>query len=115
MKAVTKKLVFYDEWIDLVMKCVISISYSVLINGKPGSKVFPSRGLKQGDSLFPYLFIIYAEGLSSLLNNSDFKGNTRRVTVVREGQRVNHLILQMIAFCLGELVWMNGGDCKICC
>ena len=48
VEAVMKKLGFHDEWLELIMKHVTSVSYKVLINGKPGARVYPSRGLRRG-------------------------------------------------------------------
>lgn len=50
------------------------------------------RDLRYGDPLSPYLFILCAKGLSSLLNNSDLTGEIRGVIVVRGGTRINHLL-----------------------
>ncbi|XP_042987456.1 uncharacterized protein LOC122315549 [Carya illinoinensis] len=86
------KLGFCRKWIDLIMRSVSTVSYSVLINGKPGSNFYPRRGIEVGDTLSPYLFILCAEGLSSVLNQSDRRGCTRGVTVARNGTRVNHLL-----------------------
>jgi hypothetical protein len=58
---------FADLWIALIMKCVTTVSYSVLVNGIPHGKIHPTRGIRQGDPLSPYLFLICVEGLSSLL------------------------------------------------
>ena len=49
------------------METVCTASYSVLINGEPRGYINPSRGIKQGDSLSPYLFLLCAKGLSSLI------------------------------------------------
>ena len=48
---VMKKLGFHDSWICLIMRCITSISYSVLINGVAYGNIIPSRGLCQGDPL----------------------------------------------------------------
>lgn len=49
---------FCEVWIELVMNCVKSISYSILLNGKIGNSFNSSRGIRQGDLLSPYLFIM---------------------------------------------------------
>lgn len=87
-----ERMGFCRKWIDLVMNCVSAVSYAALINGKPSSKIQPSRGLRQGDLLSLYLSVLYAEGLNSLLNQSDIKGITKGVTVSMGGISVNHLL-----------------------
>ena len=44
--------------------------YSIKINGKPRGNITPSRGLQQEDPLSPYLFLLCAEGLSSLISQA---------------------------------------------
>ncbi|XP_042958006.1 uncharacterized protein LOC122293492 [Carya illinoinensis] len=92
LEAVLFKLGFCTQWVDLVMKCVKTASYSVLINGTPGKKFWPSRGLRQGDPLSPYLFIVCAEGLSSLLDYYEKRQMIKRVQVARGGTSINHLL-----------------------
>jgi hypothetical protein len=52
---------------------VKSVNYSVVVNRNVVGKIFPSRGLRQGDPISPYLFIICAEAFSSLLQNAQMK------------------------------------------
>ena len=56
------KLGFDDTWIQLAMETVCTTSYSILINGEPRGLVKPTHGIKQGDPLLPYLFLLCAEG-----------------------------------------------------
>lgn len=42
----------------------------MLVNGSPTEEIAIHKGLKQGDPLAPFLFLIMAEGLSSLMNNA---------------------------------------------
>jgi hypothetical protein len=37
---------FAPEWINLVMKCVRTVSYSILINGQPHGRIIPTRGIQ---------------------------------------------------------------------
>lgn len=62
-----EQISFASRWIFTVMYCVSSFSYLVSINGKMRIFFQPTRGLRQGDPLSSFLFLICNEGLSSLL------------------------------------------------
>ena len=64
------KLGFDGRWVNLAMETVCTASYSILINGEPKGFVQPSRRIKQGDSLSPYLFLLCAEGLSRMIRRA---------------------------------------------
>lgn len=63
---------FDSRWINKVMYCVELVEYSILINGLPQENFTPERGIRQGDPLSLYLFLICAEGFSSILNREEF-------------------------------------------
>jgi hypothetical protein len=67
---VTSQLSFNDNWVNLIMKCVESLKLSVEINDHISEVFSPSRGIRQGDPLSPYLFLFCAEGLFCLLKHS---------------------------------------------
>ncbi|XP_042951227.1 uncharacterized protein LOC122283931 [Carya illinoinensis] len=87
-----RKLGFGEKWIKLVMDCVTSVTYSALVNGQQSSIIKPSRGIRQGDPISPYLFILCAEGLSSLVDMAERNGEIKGVAITRGGIRVNHLL-----------------------
>ena len=56
-------------WIDLIISCINSPNLSVLINGEKLDPFLPSKGIRQGDALLPYIFILCMEYLADLINS----------------------------------------------
>ena len=70
IEKVMRKMGFNEGWINLVMKCISSVSYSVIVNDTTPGNIVPTRELRQGDSLSPYLFLLCAEGFSALIHDA---------------------------------------------
>lgn len=92
LELVLQKLGFAATWIHLVMKCVSSISYSLIINGVPQPSFRPTQGIRQGDPISPYLFILCTKALSYLLNNAEASGFITGLPIKRNCLNINHLI-----------------------
>lgn len=91
VEAIMKKLGFLAKWINLMTRCFNSVSYSFKVNGKMTKSIQPSRGLRQGDPLSPYIFVICTQGLSSLINGYKESGLIKGVQMASRGPTITHL------------------------
>jgi hypothetical protein len=88
-----QKLGFDQTWIDTVMRCcVTSVRYAVRVNGELTEPVTPSRGIRQGDPISPYLFLLCTEGLSCLLQQRADQRELQGLCNGRLGPPISHLL-----------------------
>lgn len=80
-----RKMGFEDIWVKLMMKCISTATYSVLINREAHGNISPTRGLRHGDPLSPYLFLLCTEGFHGSLKNAKLLGDIRGVSICRIG------------------------------
>ena len=65
------KMGFDYHWIQLMMECISLVQYRVLLNGQPKGHIIPQRGLRQGDPLSLYLFIMCTEALVANIKKAE--------------------------------------------
>jgi hypothetical protein len=92
LKKVMQRMGFSHRWVDWIMSCVTSVSYKVKFNGNLLDSFSPSRGLRQGDPLSPFLFLFVADGLSTLLQNEVNRHTIEPVRVCQSAPGVSHLL-----------------------
>ena len=80
---------FHEKWVNLIMECISTVQVKILHEGKELDPIIPQRGLRQGDPLSPYLFIICAEALSYLIQA---KEQIHGCKVARGAPTISHLI-----------------------
>ena len=82
---------FPSNLVELIMSCLSSVSSSLLFNGGCLDPFRPSRGIRQGDPLSPYLFIICIEYLSHLIELKCVDKSWNPVKTSRSGLPFSHL------------------------
>jgi hypothetical protein len=92
LRSIMIKLGFHESFVSLVMRCVTTVSFSIKINGTLSSAFRPTRGIRQGDPISPYLFLLCAEGHSSLLKVVGPGYLSRGVRVGIHAPWVSHLL-----------------------
>ncbi|ONI29717.1 hypothetical protein PRUPE_1G210400 [Prunus persica] len=76
---------FASAWVQMVMSCITSVEFVVLINCKKGNSFKPLRGLRQRDPISPYLFIIITDVLLTMINCVVSIGLLQGIKFNREG------------------------------
>ncbi|KAA3453752.1 reverse transcriptase [Gossypium australe] len=112
VKEMMPKMGFAHEWMGLIMKCITSVSYAVNINGYRGRVFQPTRGLRQGDPLSPFLFLICNKGLSSLMRVANQAGLVKGARVSRRGPEVSHLLFADDCMMFGEATEQGARNLK---
>lgn len=92
LRHIMEKFGFHEVWMDRIMQLVCSVSYSFLHNGVEFGNVVPRRGLRQGDPISPYLYIMCAEGLSAIIRRHETVGLLHGCTIARGAPTISHLL-----------------------
>ncbi|XP_026399360.1 uncharacterized protein LOC113295226 [Papaver somniferum] len=83
---------FNEDFCDLIYQCISTTTLSVMLNGSPCEEFSPSRGIRQGDPLSPYLFILAMEFLSRQLTAAHENKSVKGIKVVALSPAINHLL-----------------------
>ena len=90
---------FNDRWVGLIMTCVKTVTYLVLVNGEPKWLITSSRGIRQGDPPPPSQFFFVRRGYMVLSNKLQIVVTLLALHFVDDGLNSLTYFLQMIAFC----------------
>eukprot|EP00253_Pinus_taeda_P026177 PITA_26177 len=81
---------FDHNWIRCVMALVTTSIFSILLNGSPSKTFKPSRGLRQGDLLSPFLFIVMMECLGNAIKSIKAEGKIQGLKLTLNGDALTH-------------------------
>ncbi|GLU19134.1 hypothetical protein SLE2022_353990 [Rubroshorea leprosula] len=86
-----ERMNFRSIWRGWIQECLRSNSISVLLNGSPTKEFVMQRGLRQGDPLAPFLFLIVAEGFNGIISSTVEKELFEGVPIGGGGINISHL------------------------
>lgn len=92
LRAIQIQMGYSCWWVQLIMQCVRTVSYQVTHARKEVGPILPSRGIRQGDPLSPYLFILCAEGLSALLRRYEQSKWIQGIKLCRSAPSITHIL-----------------------
>ncbi|XP_027099254.1 uncharacterized protein [Coffea arabica] len=109
LQAMMQKMGFCPQWINWITSCMKSVTYSFNCNGEIKGFVTPGRGIRQGDPLSPYLFLIRSEGFSSLLRKAEGRNEIKGLRISRQGPIITHLFFadDSLIFCKASIHQAN--------
>ena len=79
------------DLIQVIMACITSATMRILWNGEAIDEFIPSRGIRQGCPLSPYLFVLCIEHLSHGIHNAVNVGKWHPIMLSRTGTPLSHL------------------------
>ena len=91
IEEVMRRMGFHELWIGWIMRCITTVSYSIIINGEAHGSIVPSRELRQGDLLSSYLFLLCTEAFSALIEEANNNNALTGISICRGSLKVTHL------------------------
>ncbi|XP_033134838.1 uncharacterized protein LOC117127923 [Brassica rapa] len=105
LEALMLKMGFAAKWVTWIKWCISSVSYQVVLNGEAKGNIKPTRGLRQGDPLSPFLFIILTEALISQIKGAENEGRLTGLKIAQASPAVSHLLFadDSLFFCKADV------------
>jgi hypothetical protein len=92
LETILTKFGFHTTFVRWIMSCITSVQYKVKVNGVLTSGFKPTRGIRQGDPLSPFLFLFVSEGLSKVLQHAVYLEELKDLRICRRAPGISHLL-----------------------
>ena len=112
--AILGKLGFSPIWLFWIRICILSTSFSILLNGSPYGFFSLGKGLRQEDPLSPFLFILGAEVFSRLMFKKERNGSLKGLRIARNCTPIHHLLFADDLLIFGEASVLVAASIKSC-
>lgn len=90
IKRMMEQLGFDSRFISLIMDCITTVSYSIICQGKVEGHIIPERGIRQGDPLSPYIFLLCTEGFTHLIKKAELYNKIQGIKVAHGEPSITH-------------------------
>ncbi|KAL9687126.1 hypothetical protein QQ045_031524 [Rhodiola kirilowii] len=94
LEKMQRRMGFPASWIKKVMFCVKSVTYRIKVNDVVSDSFKPERGIRQGDPLSPYLFVLCSEWFARCLDMKQQNGEIQGIKVSRSAPLISHLMFE---------------------
>ena len=91
LEHVMVKFGFAGPWIQKIRNCIQSVSFSFKLNNQVVGQILPGRGLRQGDPISSYLFLLCADAFSMLLIKAEKEISIHGVKICKNAPSISHL------------------------
>lgn len=92
LRVVLSKLGFNEIVVNLFVQCVTSTRYRITHSGRKFENIVPGRGLRQGDPLSSYLFLIYSDGFTTIMKHYEDRELLKGIHVARGAPSASHML-----------------------
>ncbi|GKF56992.1 putative RNA-directed DNA polymerase, eukaryota, reverse transcriptase zinc-binding domain protein, partial [Tanacetum coccineum] len=113
LDSVMGKIGFGVKWHSWIQGCLRSARSSVLVNGSPTTEFELYKGLRQGDPLSPFLFILAMEGLHAFTWKAEELNLFKGANISRDNMHVSHLMYADDVIFFGE--WSRNNAHNLIC
>ncbi|KAL9675763.1 hypothetical protein QQ045_003969 [Rhodiola kirilowii] len=90
LEEIQRRMGFPDSWIEKVMRCVSSVAYRIRVNDIISDPFFPGRGIRQGDPMSPYLFVLCMDWLARRMEKVQMNEEIHGIKVSRTAPSISH-------------------------